>query len=66
MSRIYVVTDRETQIDHYVRANSLNGAVRAVANEKYTAKTATTEQLFQAYKIGITVLDAVQESDSEQ
>lgn len=57
--RIYVVTDRETGVDRYVRAKSLNGAIRAIANEKFTAKSANTEQLFQAYKGGLEVLDAL-------
>jgi hypothetical protein len=64
MSRIYVVTDRETQVERYVRAKSLNGAIRAVAAEKYTGKSASTEQMFLAFKAGLEVLDAV-DSDEQ-
>lgn len=60
MSRIYVVTTRASGVERYVRANTLNGAVRAVANEDFTAATASTEQLFQAFKAGFTILDSIE------
>jgi hypothetical protein len=65
MSRIYKITERETGIDRFVRANSLNGAIRAIANEKFTGASATTEELFQAFKVGLEVLDAVEADDTK-
>jgi hypothetical protein len=61
MSRIYIVTHRpDGAVARYVRANSLNGAIRAYATECYEASAATTEQVFQAMKAGaFEVLDAV-------
>ena len=65
MSRIYVVTDRALgTVARYVRASTLNSAIRAVANELYIAKAASTEELYQAYKTpGLEVLDAVDAVD---
>jgi hypothetical protein len=60
--RIYVVTETATGAESFVRANNLVQAIRAVANETFSCKPATTEQLFQAYKIGLQVLDSVQET----
>ena len=59
MARIYVVTHRETDVDRFVRANTLNAAIRAVADETFTAKAASTEDMFLAFKQGFEVLDAV-------
>lgn len=63
-SRIYVVTDMGTRkIVRYVRANTLNGAIRAVARELFDAAPATTEQMWQASKAGaMDVLDALEEA----
>jgi hypothetical protein len=68
MSRIYVVTSRaDKKIARYVRANNLNAAVRALADELYTAQAATHDQLYAAHKGGYEILDAarVTESDDE-
>lgn len=61
MSRIYVVKHRETHaVIRYVRANTLNGAVRAVSNEHFEAAATSTDELFQASKAGtFDVLDAL-------
>ena len=60
MSRIYLVTDRLTgKVSRYVRANTLNGAVRAHAAEIYEASQASTEDVYQAMKAGYDILDAV-------
>lgn len=61
MSRIYVVRNKETgTVARYVRANNLNAAVRAVANELFTADHTTTDQVYQAMLAGkFIVLDAV-------
>jgi hypothetical protein len=63
MSRIYVITDKETTLEHYVRAKSLRRAIQAVAGERYTGKPASTEDLFQAYKVGVEVLDAAGDAE---
>lgn len=68
MSRIYVVTSRaDKKIARYVRANTLNSAVRALADELYTATAATHDQLYAAHKGGYEILDAakVPECDGE-
>ena len=60
-SRIYIVTDRIAgSVTRYVRANSLNSAIRAVADETFLAAPATTEDIYQAVAKGeFEVLDAV-------
>jgi hypothetical protein len=60
-SRIYVVRDRIAgDVVRYVRANNLNGAVKAFANEAYHAEPLSTDDMFQAMKAGdFEVLDAV-------
>jgi hypothetical protein len=64
MSRIYIVTNKENDVDQYVRANTLNGAMRAVANQTYIARTATTDEMFLAFKAGLVVLDAVKDEET--
>lgn len=64
MSRIYVVTHTEGGAQEFVRANTLSGAIRAVANASMTARAATTEQMYVAFKAGLTVLDAVKEEET--
>ena len=64
--RIYVIVDKETKVERFVRAKTLNGAVRAVAGEKFTGAAASTEQMFQAYKQGLEVLDASKEEEAEK
>lgn len=61
MSRIYVVRDRQTgAVESYVRANTLAGAIRAVAETLFTATPATTDEIYLASKSGkFDVLDAV-------
>lgn len=59
MSRIYIVTNRAGVELRYVRANSLNGAVRAYANEKFSARIANTDEVYQAMKGGAEIMDAV-------
>lgn len=59
MPRIYVVTAKNGGAERYVRANTLNAAVRAVADENFVAAAATTEQMYQAMGAGSKVLDAV-------
>jgi hypothetical protein len=61
MSRIYRVSNRKTGGEvRYVRANTLNGAVRAHAAELFVAVPATTDEIYQASKAGeFKVLDAI-------
>lgn len=62
MSRIYTVKQRAAgHLVRYVRAHTLNGAVRAVADDLFEATATTTEELFQAAKEGtFVVLDALE------
>jgi hypothetical protein len=61
VSRIYTVRNKTNgKLVRYCRANSLNGAVRAVADELYTAEAATTDEIYVASKAGVfDVLDAL-------
>jgi hypothetical protein len=59
MSRIYIVTDHKGGNAQYVRALSLNGAIRAVAAQTFIAKIASTDEVYQAMKVGVQVLDAL-------
>lgn len=61
MSRIYAVTNKKTgELVRYVRANTLNAAVRAHAAEVFEALQASTEDIYQATKAAkFDVLDAV-------
>jgi hypothetical protein len=64
--RVYVVTETATGAESFVRAKNLVGAIRAMANETFSCKPATTEQMFQAYKLGLQVLDAAPEADENE
>jgi hypothetical protein len=47
-------------VRRYVRANTLNAAVRSYANEVFEAAPVTTDELYQAMNAdGFDVLDAV-------
>lgn len=67
MSRIYVVRGRKSgELVRYVRARTLNGAVRALAGEKFEASAATTEEIFQAMKKdAFDVLDALEPTQTD-
>lgn len=61
MSRIYQITNKHSgDVQRYVRANTLNGAVRAYSSELFDAAPITTEEMYQAMKNGFDVLDAIQ------
>ena len=62
MSRIYIVSDRASGDVTYVRAKSLNAAIRAVAQSTYMAAAATTDDVYEAMKGGAKVLDAIEEA----
>jgi hypothetical protein len=61
VSRIYTVTNKKTgEIQRYVRANTLAGAIRAHANEIFDATASSTEDVFQAVQAkAFDVLDTV-------
>ena len=55
-----MVLDKKGVCVRFVRANTLNAAVRAHAAEKFTAVPATTEDVYQAVSQDLfNVLDAV-------
>jgi hypothetical protein len=62
VSRIYTVRNKTNgKLVRYVRAHSLNGAVRALAGELFDASAATTDDIFKASKDGtFDVLDALE------
>jgi hypothetical protein len=59
MSRLYTVTDKQGKVVRYVRAHTLNAAVRAVAEELFSAKASTTDEIYLAMTKGAAVLDAL-------
>lgn len=62
MSRIYLVTQKNTNggSQRYVRANTLNAAIRAHAAELFVARPVTPDEVYQASRSGVLdVLDAV-------
>jgi division protein CdvB (Snf7/Vps24/ESCRT-III family) len=65
VSRIYTVRAKAGHIVRYVRANTLNAAVRAVAEEMYVAKASTTDEVYQAMLKNADVLDAVAPEQSD-
>jgi hypothetical protein len=60
-ARIYRVTNKHSgDVQRYVRANTLNAAVRAYADELFEAAPVTTDEMFKAMSTdGFDVLDAV-------
>jgi hypothetical protein len=60
-SRIYTIRNKATgKLTRYVRANTLAGAIRAVAEEHFSATPSSTDDIFLASKAGaFDVLDAV-------
>jgi hypothetical protein len=65
--RIYTVRNKTSgKLQRYVRANTLAGAIRAAAEELFTAAPASTEDMFQAMKGGdLAVLDAVKPEQTD-
>jgi hypothetical protein len=61
MPQMYQITDRKSgHVKRFVRANTLNAAVRAHANEVFAATRMSPEEMFQAMKAGdFDALDAV-------
>jgi len=63
MSRIYKITNRTSgDVQRYVRANTLNAAVRAYAEEIFEAAPITHDDMWQAMKEGFDALDAIEEA----
>lgn len=62
MPRIYIVTGRG--ITRYVRAHTLNGAIRAVAQEHFEAANATADDMVKAAMAGkLDVLDTTRKPE---
>jgi hypothetical protein len=61
VSRIYTVINKKTgEIQRYVRANSLNAAIRAHAREVFEASASSTDDVYHAVQAkAFDVLDAV-------
>lgn len=59
MSRIYEIRSKMGASLRYVRANSLNGAVRAYSDEVMVAKAMSPDEVYAAMKDDKEVLDAV-------
>lgn len=60
-ARIYRVTNKHSgDVQRYVRANTLNAAVRAYASEVFEAVPVSTDEMYRAMNAdGFDVLDAV-------
>ena len=66
MSRIYVVetTLRAPAMVRFVRANTLNAAIRAVAAEQFTARAASADDIVAASQAGtLDILDVLAQAD---
>lgn len=60
VSRIYKVTDRDlSTVARWVRAQTKNGAMRAVAGELFDVAAASTDEVYAAMRRGAQILDAV-------
>ena len=65
-ARIYLVTAKRPGggVLRYVRATNLNAAIRAHANELFSARPASAEDIWEATKDGeLSVLDAVNDAE---
>jgi hypothetical protein len=67
VSKIYKVSKlRGDECVHYVRANTLNAALRAVSTMYFVGGAATTEEMYQALAKGnFEVIDAVKAEQLE-
>ncbi len=64
---IYIVRNAAGKILRFVRAKSAFAAIKGHINEEFTAKRASSEEMFQGFKDGFEVLDLEdEESDDEQ
>ena len=65
MSRIYIVThSRQDNLIRFVRAQTLNGAVRALARDLFHVVPASTDQIVEAAQAGtLDILDALADAD---
>ncbi len=65
--RLYIVSDWQGKIVRYVRATTLQAAIRAHWADQFKARPASTEEMFQAFKGGeFEVLDAVKQEGEAQ
>jgi len=64
---IYIVRNAAGKILRFVRAKSAFAAIKGHIEEEFTAKRATSDEMFLAFKNGLEVLDLeLEESDDEQ
>lgn len=66
MTRLYAVTDLSTgYVIRYVRAATLNSAIRAVADERFAAAPMSADAVYAAMRQGADVLDVVGAAGSD-
>ncbi len=66
---IYIVRNAEGTILRYVRAKSAFAAIKGHIEENFTAKRASSEEMYEGFKNGFEVLDmemSIEETDDEQ
>ena len=59
MSRVYRVNELRGVMPGYVRAETISGAIRAVARSMFTVKPCTVDEVYRAMKDEQIILDAV-------
>ena len=64
-TRIYLVTDRETQAKRLIRASSQAQAVRHAVAKRFDAEVASQDDLVQLLDAGQAVESATQASEAE-
>lgn len=63
---IYIVKNAAGEILRYVRAKSSYAAIKGHINEEFTAKRATSDEMFLAFKNGLEVLDLEGEENDDE
>lgn len=64
-TRIYLVTDRESQAKRLIRASSQAQAVRHAAQSRYSVEVASQDDLVQLLDAGQAVESAAQATEAE-
>ncbi len=63
---IYIVRNAEGTILRYVRAKSSYAAIKGHIEENFTAKRASSEEMFQGFQNGFEVLDIQGEEKDDE
>ena len=63
---IYIVRNAEGTILRYVRAKSSYAAIKGHIEENFTAKRASSEDMFAGFKNGFQVLDLEDEENDDE